>query len=275
VATSHDTAADAIGYAGARGPVVRLPTTLDVDHFTRLAAAAEAAAAGADGMLPAAPFFAWVTNPSPHKNQLRMLRAIDRYLRELGGTLDVVVTGVWTDLFDPDLPAERRVGREPQWNTPHVCQVRETVAALEPEVRRRIRFLGAVPDDAYARVLRSARFLAHNVIADNGTFSAVEAALLGPPAVSSDYPQMREIDEAFGLGLRFFDPFDERATAEALRAGESLPPPPDSVGRRIRDLSWRAWDDSLVEAIGAVIAQDARVGQAESRPASRARIACL
>jgi glycosyltransferase involved in cell wall biosynthesis len=275
VATSRDTAADVIGYAGARGPVVRLPTTLDVDHFTRLAAAAEAAAADADGMLPAAPFFAWVTNPSPHKNQFRMLRAIDRYLRALGGGLEIVVTGVWTDLFDPDLPAERRAGREPQWNTPHVCQVRETVAALAPEVRRRIRFLGAVPDDAYARVLRSARFLAHNVIADNGTFSAVEAALLGTPAVSSDYPQMREIDEAFGLGLRFFDPFDERATAEALLAGESLPPPPDSVGRRIRDLSWRAWDDSLVEAIGAVIAQDARVGQAESRPASRARIACL
>jgi len=149
------------------------------------------------------------------------------------------------------------------------------VAALDPTVRRRIRFLGAVPDDAYARVLRSARFLAHNVIADNGTFSAVEAALLGTPSVSSDYPQMREIDEAFGLGLRFFDPFDERATAEALLAGESLPPPPDDVGRRIRDLSWRAWDESLVEAIGAVIAQDAREGQAESRPASRARIACL
>ena len=216
-----------------------------------------------------------MTNPSPHKNQLRMLRAIERYQRQLGGTLDVVVTGVWTDLFDPDLPAERRVGREPQWNTPHVCEVREAVAALEPAVRQRIRFLGAVPDDAYARVLRSARFLAHNVIADNGTFSAVEAALLGTPSVSSDYPQMREIDEAFGLGLRFFDPFDERATAEALLVGESLPPPPEPVGRRIRDLSWRAWDDSLVAAIEGVIAADATRGDPGLRPPGRARIACL
>jgi glycosyltransferase involved in cell wall biosynthesis len=274
VVTSRDTAADAVGYAGALGPVVRLPTTLDVDHFERLAATAEPGDE-ADPLLPRRPFFAWVTNPSPHKNQLRMLRAIDRSFRELGGALDVVVMGVWTDLFDPDLPAERRVGREPQWNTPHVCQVREAVAALGPEVRQRIRFLGAVPDDAYARVLRSARFLAHNVIADNGTFSVVEAALLGRPAVSSDYPQMREIDEAFGLGLRFFDPFDELATAEALLAGESLPPPPDSVGRRIRDLSWRAWDDSLVKAIEAVIAGDARVGRPEPRLAKPARIACL
>jgi len=275
VVTSRDTAADALGYAGALGPVVRLPTTLDVDHFERLAAAADTGGDPVDPLLPATPFFAWVTNPSPHKNQLRMLRAIDRYCRELGGLLEIVVTGMWTDLFDPDLPAERLVGREPQWHTPHVCQVREAVAALEPEVRQRLRFLGAVSDQAYARVLRSARFLAHNVIADNGTFSVVEAALLGRPAVSSDYPQMREIDQVFGLGLRFFDPFDELATAEALLAGESLPPPPDSVGRRIRDLSWRAWDDSLVTAIEGVIAADAPRGEPGPGPANRARIACL
>jgi glycosyltransferase involved in cell wall biosynthesis len=271
VATSGDTAADAVGFAGARGPVVRLPTTLDVDHFTRLAAAGD----HADGNLPPRPFFAWVTNPSPHKNQLRMVRAIDRYLRELGGGLDIVVTGVWTDLFDPDLPADRRAGREPQWNTPHVCRVREAVAALEPAVRRRLRFLGAVPDDAYAHVLRSARFVAHNVIADNGTFSVVEAALLGTPSVSSDYPQMRDIDSAFGLGLRFFDPFDEAATAEALLVGESLPPPPDSVGRRIRDLSWRALDDSLVKAIEGVIAGASRPPTPGPRPGRHARINCL
>ena len=275
VVTSRDTAADAVGYAGALGPVVRLPTTLDVDHFERLAAAAEAEGDATNPLLPARPFFAWVTNPSPHKNQLRMLAAIDRYCRELSGSLDIVVTGVWTDLFDPELPEERRVGREPQSNTPHVCRIREAVAALAPEVRRRLMFLGAVPDQAYARVLRSARFLAHNVIADNGTFSVVEAALLGTPAVSSDYPQMREIDEAFGLGLRFFDPFDEVATARALVAGESLPPPPDSVGRRIRDLSWRAWDESLVAAIERVIAADAPRGRPGPRSGRHARIACL
>jgi len=274
VATSRDTAADAVSFAGALGPVVRLPTTLDVDHFERLAT--EAAAGGtADPPLPGRPFCAWVTNPTAHKNHLRMLAAIDRYCRELGGSLDVVVMGPWTDLFDPDLPAERRLGRAPLWSEPHVRRVREAVAALAPEVRRRLRFLGCVPDHAYARVLRSARFLAHNVVADNGTFSVVEAALLGRPAVSSDYPQMREIDEAFGLGLRFFDPFDGAATAEALLAGESLPPPPDSVGRRIRDLSWRAWDDSLVTAIEAVIAADAARGRHDQRPGSRARIACL
>jgi len=86
---------------------------------------------------------------------------------------------------------------------------------------------------------------------------------------------MREIDEAFGLGLRFFDPFDEAATARALVAGESLPPPCGTVARRIRDRSWRAWDESLVEAIEAVIAEDASRNRLDPRPTHRARIACL
>ena len=143
------------------------------------------------------------------------------------------------------------------------ARVREAADALRPAVRSRLRFLGAVPDTDYARVLRSARFLAHNVIADNGTFSVLEAALLGCPSVSSDYPQIREIDDAFGLGLRFFDPFDECGTAAALLAGESLPPPSGDVGRRIQDRSWRSWDDSLLDAIRRTLDSD------------RNRIACL
>lgn len=264
VATSHDTAADARGYAGARGQLVSMPTTLDVEHFLRLADVADRAA-GERSTLPMGgrPYFAWVTNASPHKNHARMLQAIARYVDELGGSLDVAVTGLLTDLFDPDLPSDRRVGREDLWKLAYIREVREAVAALRPAVRSRLRFLGAVPDTDYARVLRSARFIAHNVIADNGTFSVLEAALLGRPSVSSDYPQMREIDEAFGLGLRFFDPFDACGTAAALLTGESLPPPAGEVGRRIQDRSWRSWDDSLIDAIRRTL------------DAGRNRIACL
>ncbi len=34
----------------------------------------------------------------------------------------------------------------------------------------------------------------------------VEAASLGVPALSSDYPAMREIEDAFALGLAWMDP---------------------------------------------------------------------
>lgn len=263
VATSADTAADVLSYAGARGRLVRMSTTLDADHFMRLADAA-AAASGEDAAgIGSRPFLAWVTNTAPHKNHLRMLRALERYAGELGGSLDVVVTGVGTDLFDPELPAERRAGREVLWNLPSIRTVRDAVAAVQPGLRRRLRFLGGVPDVLYVRILKSATFIAHNVIADNGTYSVVEAALLGRPSISSDYPQMREIDEAFELGLRFFDPFDNRDTAAALHAGETLPPPSAAVGLRIRERTWRSWDGVLADTIRQTI------------EAPRSRIACL
>lgn len=263
VALSHDTAADAVAYAGARGSLVRMPTTLDVEHFLRLADLADRAT-DEDPLPPAGqPFIAWVTNASPHKNHLRMLRAIDSYESVLGGSLDVVVTGLGTDLFDPDLPETLRVGREAHWNMPYVRTVREAVAAARPALRKRLRFLGSVSDAMYARVLRSARFLVHNVIADNGTFSVIEAALLGCPSVSSDYPQMRELEDAFGLGMRFFDPFNEQDTAAALLAGESLPLPSGDLRKRIGERSWRSWDDTLVDAVQRVLASN------------RQRIACL
>lgn len=262
-AMSRGTAADTVAYAGARGRVVRMPTTLDVDHFMRLADVADRATQENPVSPSGAPFIAWVTNASPHKNHLRMLRALDIYERASGQPLDVVVTGLGTDLFDPDLPPDLRLGREVYWNMPYVRAVREMVAAARPSLRRRLHFLGCVSDPLYARVLRSARFVVHNVIADNGTFSVVEAALLGCPSISSDYPQMREIDDAFGLEMRFFDPFDERDTASALLAGESLSPPSGSVRQRICDHSWRSWDNSLIDAIQQTMATD------------RHRIACL
>lgn len=246
VATSHDTSTDAVSYAGGRGRLVLLPTTIDAEYFLTLGRAVEPPASGQ--------YLAWVTNSSPHKNHLRMLAAIAAYYGQFAGNLDVLVTGSGTDLFDPDLPPERRAGRKPLWEHPYIRSVREAVAATSPAVRSRLRFVGSVPDAEYAGILRSARFVAHNVLADNGTFSVVEAALLGRSAVSSDYPQIREIDAAFGLGMRFFDPFDERATAKALVDGESLPPPPESVGQRILARTWRAWDDSLVAAIRETLA---------------------
>lgn len=260
VTTSAGTAADALAYAGALGRAVRMTTTLDADHFLRLAAAVPTQ--GPARPTPG-PFLAWVTNTAPHKNHLRMLRAFGIYADEFGGGLDLVVTGVGTDLFDPDLPAERRAGREALWNLAYVRQVRDAVAAACPTIRRRLRLLGSVPDAVYAGLLQSAAFVVHNVIADNGTFSVLEAALLGRPSISSDYPQMREIDEAFGLGLRFFDPFDERSTAAALHAGESLPPPSADVGLRIRGRTWRSWDDALLDAIRQTI------------DSPRSRITCL
>jgi glycosyltransferase involved in cell wall biosynthesis len=51
---------------------------------------------------------------------------------------------------------------------------------------------------------------------DNGTFSVVEAAGLGVPALSSDYPAMREMNEQFSLNLAWMDASDPQAMAQAI-----------------------------------------------------------
>lgn len=260
VATSRDTAQDVAAYAGALGRILRLPMAVDVDHFLTLQTSGVAAGPrGSDG-----DYFVWVTNASPHKNHLRMLHALRHYYEELGGGLDTVVTGLGTECFDSRLGGAARVHASHTWDHPHVRQVRELLDGACAGIRQRIHLRGLVPDSDYVRVVAGARFLAHNVLADNGTFSVVEAALLGRKAVSSDYPQMREIDESFGLGLRFFDPFDVAATARAIRDAELYAPLlPAGVVDRIREHDWRRWDGVLTTAIADIIGR------------GRTEVACL
>lgn len=254
VSTSEGTARDVVSFGGALGRQVRMPTTIDIDHFQRLAATDAARAAEHQR-----PYFVWVTNSSQHKNHLRMLRAIRSYYESLGGSLDVVVTGLWTDLFDPDLPDDKIGSRRAIYDHPYIREVRETIRSKLGPWRSRLHLLGSVDDAEYVRVVKGSRFLLHNVLADNGTFSVVEAAILGRPAISSDYPQMREIDQGFGLGLRFFDPRDVAATASALAAGEQMQAPAaEAVAASIQRRSWRCWDDSIVTAINETLASPRR-----------------
>ena len=48
----------------------------------------------------------------------------------------------------------------------------------------------------------------------------VDAAFLGVPSISSDYPAMRNLDEALKLGLMFFDKRDEKQLRDCLLYAE-------------------------------------------------------
>jgi glycosyltransferase involved in cell wall biosynthesis len=192
--TTRFTEQDALQYAGVpRERVVRVPMLAPVFVPPRALAA------------PAAPsYFLWTTNTAPHKNHHAALEALVRYYDEHGGTLDCVVTGADTLTLTSG-------------SRPHLREVAALIASHRC-LQERVRFKGELADAAYQRELAGAAFLWHAGRIDNGTFSVIEAAHLGVPALSSDYPAMREIDAQFDLRMSWMDPDDPADMAQGLVA---------------------------------------------------------
>lgn len=153
------------------------------------------------------PYFLWPTNLAAHKNHLPALDAIEGYLA-LGGALDVVCCGVETRALDPSVPSPRAA-------EPLLADIRERVAGSQL-LRSRLHFVGELGTRDYLAALARARFVFHPATADNGTYAVTEAAWLGVPSLSNDYPAMRWMDERLRLALAFCDIRDAEAAAEAL-----------------------------------------------------------
>jgi len=161
------------------------------------------------------PYFIWPTNTSPHKNHETALRGIRRYFERLDGKLDIVVTGVETDKFDPKA--------EPGEVSPYVDRIRQQLAKSK-SLSTRISWAGNVEQDEFASILSHAQFLFHPTLLDAGTLATVEAAGFGVPTLSNDYPPMRYYEQRFKLGISFFDGTDERTIALALKDAETRLP---------------------------------------------------
>jgi glycosyltransferase involved in cell wall biosynthesis len=149
------------------------------------------------------PYFIWPTNAAVHKNHVNAFKALRIYWEEMGGNLVCHVTGVSTsELLDGEKPFLKLLGNS-----------EEDVRGL----RARIRLKGELPDSLYQREMAGARFLWHPAQIDNGTFSVVDAAHVGVPALSSDYPAMHEIDKQFELDLAWTTSSDPDRMARALK----------------------------------------------------------
>lgn len=191
--TTDFTRQDALQYAGLAPHKVRHVPML-APLFERL------------GMTPREdkpPYFVWSTNLGPHKNHGRAAEALKIYFEELDGSLTCVLTGV-------------NVAEILNSTAPHLRDFLH-VMSLSKRTRRGVKIKGELPDVDYQRKLAGAQFLWHPARMDNGTFSAVEAACLGTPTLSSDYPAMREIDRQFGLAMAWMDGTSARQMAEALK----------------------------------------------------------
>lgn len=155
-------------------------------------------------------YFLWSTNIGEHKNHLVLLEALKKYY-ENGGKFKCYVTGINTELFD----VKRTIKNE----TNYIKKVRDTINKSKA-LSKNLVFKGNMDKNEYYRILANAKFLVHPGYTDNGNMSSVDAAFLGVPSISSDYPPMRYYEEVMGLKIRFVSPFNCSEWIEALMKAE-------------------------------------------------------
>lgn len=153
------------------------------------------------------PYFIWTTNSTPHKNHKNSLEALRIYYEELDGQLNCKVTGVDTkNILTSNSLGIEHIAREFKENR---------------IIKRKVKWMGDLSDKIYQNTLSKAQFIWHAGKIDNGTFSVIEAACLNVPALSSDYPAMREIDHQFSLNMTWMDPNSPRHMANQLKFMEN------------------------------------------------------
>ena len=223
--TTHFTLQDATQYAGLRPEnVVKLPML-----------SPSFSGEGREPSTQDPDYFVWTTNAAMHKNHAKALSALQIYYERLGGTLRCAVTGVGTSDLLTTPPAH----------------LRDPIAAFKRNrgVSKQVTWSGNLPDSQYRSLLSGAAFIWHPGSIDNGTFCVVEAASLGVPSLSSDYPAMREIDQQFELRLAWMDSSNAFAMAIALKEMESgykarralLPRAETLASQSVHQLSGEYW----------------------------------
>lgn len=194
-ATTPRTISDTVSYAGVVSRNVKLvPTLIDPVRDTPV-----------PQMRPPGDRILWVTNPARHKNHLKALEALRLYWQEFDGRLDVLICGPSTDQLRPASASDH----------PFAEALRN-----RPRLIERIAFAGEADDAAFLDLIADSAFVWHNVIMDNGTFTAFDAARAGRHFVSSDYPSMRYLADRYGIDGIWFPATDARAAAAALREAE-------------------------------------------------------
>lgn len=157
-------------------------------------------------------YFLWSTNIGSHKNHIFLLKALELYYA-MGGTLDCYITGVKTELFNQKNLLSNYELIDKQVDYLNKCR---NMISNSKSLKKHLHFMGNMPKVEYYDLLKSASFLIHPGYGDNGNGSAVDAALLGVPTLSSDYPAMRNMDNVMNLGITFFDKKKSQALADML-----------------------------------------------------------
>lgn len=155
-------------------------------------------------------YFLWSTNIGEHKNHLVLLKALEQYYKN-GGKFKCYITGINTELFN----IKKKIKNE----TSYIRKVRSFISKSKLLTQNLV-FKGNMDKKEYYETLENARFLVHPGYTDNGNMSSVDAAFLGVPSISSDYPPMRYYEEVMNLKIRFVPPFDYTEWTETIMRSE-------------------------------------------------------
>lgn len=149
-------------------------------------------------------YFLWSTNTSIHKNHKRALLALLLYYQK-GGHMKCYITGTNTDMFLPGNPT----------GNAYIDEIRQLINEHN-SLKKNIVVKGYLSKKDYFILLKNAKFLFHPGYADNGNGTVFDAAMLGVPSISSDYPAMRNMDTTCNLKISFFDWSNSEEIANAL-----------------------------------------------------------
>lgn len=152
-------------------------------------------------------YFIWACNLGIHKNHLNILRGILKYCSERNDVLDIYITGENTEKLIPridnkSLPA-------------HVREFHD-MYKRNRSILSNLHIAGRLDRKAYFDLLKNAEFVLLSSTIDNGAFAAVEAAYLGVPALSCDYPQMRYMDKYYTLNTHWYNGNSVNSIADAI-----------------------------------------------------------
>lgn len=151
------------------------------------------------------PYIVWACNRAWHKNHVRVLHALIRYYSDFGGSLEVFITGVETEALDYKQSQKDKIKKGDKKNAAdfklpqHVLEFQALFKKNKDILKKNVHIKGEMDRNSYFDLLAGAEFLLLSSLSDNGAFGAIEAAWLGVPCASSDYPHMRYMSKHFGI----------------------------------------------------------------------------
>lgn len=194
ICTTEQTRKDCINYVGAESEkVIKFPQEFDpISHVGKIINFEKS-------KKKTKPYILWTTNSTQHKNHINIVKGLELFFtNNPNSNIDVHMSGVYTHLFHSG------GANDVHFNDSYAVKVRSEIQRSS-NLKKRLKILGNIPDVEYKKQLSEAEWLLHGALYDNGTFSIIEAAWVGVPVISSDYPAIRECCDNFSLDIVLFD----------------------------------------------------------------------